>query len=119
MSRRVATLGVYIEDVSIEEGDIILKLRWEPEEGAEAETSTPAPQPRPENSANTGVESLTDQERQTLRLIAEGMTNHEIADSMAMAADTVKKHIQVIIEKLGAVDRTHAVTIAFRGSVIQ
>ena len=42
-----------------------------------------------------------------------GMATKEIASQLAMAEDTVKKHVGNILEKLAANDRTHAVTIGF------
>ena len=47
-----------------------------------------------------------------LRLIAEGNTNKEIATQLSIAEETVKSRVKSILDKLGANDRTHAVTIA-------
>jgi len=44
-----------------------------------------------------------------LRLIADDLTNQEIADRLVIAVSTVKKHINRIFSKLAARDRTHAV----------
>lgn len=64
-------------------------------------------------------EALTRRELEYLRYLAEGYTNKEIARAMVLAEDTVKKGIQTLIAKLGAVDRTHAVVIALRSALIE
>jgi two-component system, NarL family, response regulator len=50
--------------------------------------------------------------------VAKGMANKEIADQLGTASGTVKMHIQNILEKLGASDRTHAVTIAIQRGIL-
>ena len=64
------------------------------------------------------IESLTVREESILRLMAEGKTNKAIADKLGFAEVTVKKHVQEIIAKLYASDRTHAAVIAMRLGVI-
>jgi DNA-binding NarL/FixJ family response regulator len=64
------------------------------------------------------VEALTNREEAILRLMAEGKTNKAIADKLGFAEVTVKKHVQDIIAKLYASDRTHAAIIAMRLGVI-
>lgn len=54
------------------------------------------------------VEALTPREYEVLRLLAEGKTNGEIAFSLSISLSTVKFHIENIISKLGASDRTQA-----------
>jgi DNA-binding NarL/FixJ family response regulator len=61
--------------------------------------------------------ALTPREVEVLRFVAEGMGNKDIADRLGMAAGTVKMHVQNILGKLGALDRTHAVSIAFRRGI--
>ena len=63
-------------------------------------------------------EPLTPRELELLRYMAEGYTNKEIARAMVLAEDTVKKGVQMLIAKLGAADRTHAVVLALRNHVI-
>jgi two-component system NarL family response regulator len=60
------------------------------------------------------VEALTGREESILRLMAEGKTNRAIAEAMGFAEVTIKKHVQDIIAKLYATDRTHAAIIAMR-----
>ena len=64
-------------------------------------------------------ESLTEREIDVLRHIAGGNRNRDIADLLAISEETVKAHIKHIMEKLGANDRTQAVTIAVRRGIIQ
>jgi len=63
-------------------------------------------------------EALTPRELELLRYMAEGYTNKEIARAMVLAEDTVKKGVQMLIAKLGAADRTHAVVLALRNHLI-
>ncbi len=57
---------------------------------------------------------LTARESRVLELLAEGKTNREIGDTLALAEVTVKKHVQAIMGKLEASDRTQAAITAFR-----
>lgn len=62
--------------------------------------------------------SLTLREIDVLRLIAEGCANKIVADRLSISEDTVKAHVRSILSKLGANDRTHAVTIAVKRGII-
>ena len=62
--------------------------------------------------------ALTPREVEVLSLVARGFGNKEIGDVLGTAAGTVKAHVQSILGKLGAKDRTHAVTIALRRGII-
>jgi DNA-binding NarL/FixJ family response regulator len=66
-----------------------------------------------------GYESLSDREIQVLEKIAIGKRNGEIASLLFIAEETVKNHVKHILEKLGASDRTEAVTIGFRRGIIR
>lgn len=66
-----------------------------------------------------GEDDLTTRELQVLRLIRDGYRNKQIADQLAIAETTVNFHIKNLVEKLGAKDRTHAVTIALRRGLLQ
>ncbi len=63
--------------------------------------------------------ALTPREVEVLTLVARGFANKEIADQLGTASGTVKMHIQNILGKLGASDRTHAVTIALQRGIIR
>jgi DNA-binding NarL/FixJ family response regulator len=63
-------------------------------------------------------EQLTSREQQVLRLICDGYRNKEIADRLCIAETTVNFHIKNLVDKLGAKDRAHAVTIAVRRGLI-
>ncbi len=66
-----------------------------------------------------GEEDLTTRELDVLRLIRDGNRNKQIADQLAIAETTVNFHIKNLVDKLGANDRTHAVTIALRRGLLQ
>lgn len=57
---------------------------------------------------------LTEQERRILELIAEGMTNRQIAESMKLAEKTVKNYVSNVLAKLGMQSRTQAALFASR-----
>ena len=61
---------------------------------------------------------LTRREQQVMELLVDGLTNREIALRLVVEPDTVKDHVQSIIKKLGATDRTHAAVIAVRGGLV-
>jgi DNA-binding NarL/FixJ family response regulator len=64
-------------------------------------------------------DSLSSREIEVVRLIAAGNANKEIAGQLSIAEETVKSHISNILAKLGANDRTHAVTIALKRGIIE
>ncbi len=64
-------------------------------------------------------ETLTEREIEVLRLIAAGNANKNIADRLNIGDATVKSHVSSLMAKLGANDRTHAVTIALQRGIIE
>jgi len=66
-----------------------------------------------------GDENLTARELEVLRLIRDGHRNKQIADTLTISETTVSFHIKNIVGKLGANDRTHAVTIALRRGMLE
>jgi DNA-binding NarL/FixJ family response regulator len=58
--------------------------------------------------------SLTPRETEVLSLIAEGMTNQQVGTELGLSARTIKTHVQNLLTKLNAPDRTGAVARAFR-----
>ena len=67
---------------------------------------------------HVGDEALTERERDVLTHLAGGNRNRDIAERLFISEDTVKAHVRHIMEKLGAIDRTEAVTIALRRGII-
>ena len=61
---------------------------------------------------------LTPREREILERIAGGRSNKEIAALLNLAENTVKNHVHLILEKLGAQDRTQAVTNAIKRGIL-
>ncbi len=66
-----------------------------------------------------GDESLTGRETEVLKLVGGGNRNRDIAEQLFISEETVKVHIKHIMDKLGASDRTEAVSIAIRRGIIQ
>src|SRR5712671_3539219 len=68
---------------------------------------------------HTGEGGLTIKEIDVLRLIAAGNANKEIAAQLSITEETVKSRVKNILDKLGANDRTHAVTIGVKRGFIE
>ena len=62
---------------------------------------------------------LTAREIEVLKLIASGNANKLVADQLSITEETVKGHVKNILSKLGANDRTHAVTIGLKRGIIE
>jgi len=63
--------------------------------------------------------ALTPREVEVLSFVAEGLANKEIAYRLGTASGTIKMHVQNILEKLDAADRTHAVVIALQRGILR
>jgi NarL family two-component system response regulator LiaR len=63
-------------------------------------------------------DDLSTRERQVLALVAEGLSNEEIAEQLVISPFTVKNHVSACISKLGANNRTQAATIAIENGLI-
>jgi DNA-binding NarL/FixJ family response regulator len=61
---------------------------------------------------------LTGREREILQLLADGMSNADVATQLFISQETVKSHVRHILAKLEADTRTHAVAIALREAII-
>jgi DNA-binding NarL/FixJ family response regulator len=64
-------------------------------------------------------DALSAREVEVLRLISGGNANKEVAAQLSITEETVKVHVKSILSKLGANDRTHAVTIGLKRGIIE
>ncbi len=64
-------------------------------------------------------DELTEREIDVLRLIAGGNSNKQIADQLSVGEATIKSHVTNILSKLGANDRSHAVTIGLKRGIVE
>ena len=87
---------------------------------ARPKRATPAKSDLPHDGAPLGRAAmpLSRREYQVLQLVAEGLENSAIAKLLFLSVETVRTHVKSILRKLSAKDRTHAVTIAFRGGIL-
>ena len=76
-------------------------------------------EPPPAASAPELPDCLTPREAEVLALIAEGLTNTEIAERLVVSAATVKTHVNHIFAKTGARDRAQAVVYAYANGIAQ
>jgi DNA-binding NarL/FixJ family response regulator len=65
------------------------------------------------------LEVLTDREREVLSLVAEGLTNDEIAQRLYLSPATARTHVSRIMSKLGARDRAQLVVVAYESGLVQ
>jgi DNA-binding NarL/FixJ family response regulator len=72
-----------------------------------------------ELAQHTGESTLTAREIEVLSLVAAGNSNKRIAASLNITEDTAKGHLKSILAKLGASDRTRAVTLALKRGIIE
>ncbi|HWC80106.1 MAG TPA: response regulator transcription factor [Pseudonocardiaceae bacterium] len=72
----------------------------------------PAPPPGPR------ARRLSNREYQVLQLVADGLPNQAIAESLFVSVETVRTHIKSVLRKLEARDRAHAVAVAFRTGLL-
>ncbi len=73
---------------------------------------------RTSSADNLDIPSLTEQEIRILTMIAEGLTNSDIAEVLTVSKNTVKTHVRNIFVKLGVSDRTQAAIWAIRRGLV-
>jgi DNA-binding NarL/FixJ family response regulator len=66
-----------------------------------------------------GIEELTEREREVLTLVAEGLSNGEIARRLSMSPATAKTHVSRAMGKLGARDRAQLVVMAYESGLVR
>ena len=71
------------------------------------------------DEAKSSVEALSPREHEVLQLMARGLQNKEIAAELVISERTVKFHVSSILGKLGAGNRTEAVTMALQQGIIE
>ncbi len=70
-------------------------------------------------AAHISGELLSEREIQVLKLVAAGNSNRAISTTLSISEETAKTHVRSILAKLGANDRTHAVTLGLRRGIIE
>lgn len=75
--------------------------------------------PRPGGDGSAELADLTEREREVLTLIARGMSNREIAESLFLSEATVRTHVNRILTKHSLRDRTQAAVLAYETGLVQ
>ncbi len=65
-----------------------------------------------------GLDELTEREREVLALVAQGLSNAELAQTLRVSLPTAKTHVSRILTKLGARDRTQLVILAYQAGIV-
>jgi DNA-binding NarL/FixJ family response regulator len=75
-------------------------------------------QARAPSKAPRGLDELTEREREVLALVAQGLSNAELAETLRVSLPTAKTHVSRILTKLDARDRTQLVILAYQAGIV-
>ena len=117
---RAGAAGYLLKDVSKEE--LLDAIRQVATGGAFIESQMlkgMLSEMKPQGPVPAAARNLTKREREILSLVAEGMSNREIAERLVLSPETVKSHVAAILEKLGVSDRTQAAIYAVRNGLVE
>ncbi|MGW7531619.1 response regulator transcription factor [Amycolatopsis sp. NPDC054798] len=106
------TRGALLAAGSGSAGATVRSVRERTQGGARAEPLARPLQLSRSGSGSSPVPQLTQRQQQVLKLLAEGASNRRIARLLRITEQTVKAHLHMVYQKLGAADRTEAVVIA-------
>ncbi|MGC9334928.1 MAG: response regulator, partial [Anaerolineae bacterium] len=113
---QAGAIGYLLKGVSMEKlGEAIRSARaGQPTLSAEAVTALVQ---APDSPHGIG-QDLSEREREVLELLAEGLSNAEIAERLIVSVAAVKYHVSSILSKLGVTNRTEAVALAFQHNLV-
>jgi len=109
VSREASAAELQAATAAAAQGFTVVPAAW-------ATRLLPARATEPELDASP--ESLTPREREVLDLLAQGLTNRQIAERLSISEHTAKFHVAAVSAKLGAVSRTDAVTRGVRRGLV-
>jgi DNA-binding NarL/FixJ family response regulator len=75
--------------------------------------------PAPGTTRPAALDKLTDRETEVLKLLARGLSNSEIANTLFLSEATIRTHLSRILAKLDLRDRTQAVVVAYESGLVQ
>src|SRR5438034_696682 len=117
---RAGAAGYLLKDVS--KDDLIDAIRQVATGGAFIESQMlkgMLSEMKPGSATPSAARNLTKREREILALVAEGLSNREIADKLVLSPETVKSHVAAILEKRNVSDRTQAAIYAVRHGLVE